>query len=89
MSETGPEPPAYRAAHARDRLASDTRIAALDVDIRIVDDRVFVSGTVNTDGQRTLAGQLVEEELPGLELHNELVIVECREAPVETREHLA
>ena len=28
-------------------------------------------------------------ELPGLELHNELVIVECREAPVETREHLA
>lgn len=89
MTAPGSEPSAYRAAHARDRLASDRRVAALDVDIRIVDDKVFLSGTVNTDGQRALAGQLIEEALPELTLHNELVIVEGREAPVEHREHLA
>jgi hypothetical protein len=82
-------PPQYTAAHAHDALAADARLAALDVEVRVVGRKVFVSGTVNTDAQREAAGEVIETELPGFELHNELTLVDCSEATETETERLS
>lgn len=82
-------PPQYVSAHAHDALAGHLRLAALDLDVRVVGRRVFVSGLVNTEEQRRIAGDVVARELPDYELHNEVAIVECAEATDRETERLS
>ena len=89
MSPADATPVEYRTAHVRDRLAADPRVAALDLTVRVVDDKVYVAGTVQTPGQRDVAGAVVAEALPDLAVHNELVVGDCPEPPEAATEHLA
>lgn len=78
------EPPQYLAAHVRDWLASDDRLAALDIDVRVVGHKVFLTGSVATDARRAVVTDLVGAHLPDHEIHNELTVVECPElSPTE------
>ena len=89
MTPADATPVEYRTAHVRDRLAADPRVAALDLTVRVVDDKVFVAGTVQTAQQRDVAGAVVAEALPGLAVHNELLVSDCPEPPDGATEHLA
>lgn len=80
--------PAYRVAHARERLAADPRVAALDLDLRMVGAEVFVTGTVSDGAQRALAASVVAEALPDLVVHNELQVAECSEPAPDASERV-
>jgi osmotically-inducible protein OsmY len=88
MTTPGADAPQYLAARTHDRLAADDRLAALDVDVRIVGRKVFLVGSVNTSAQQDAARELVQRELPGYEVHNELVLVECTEGSASDSESL-
>ena len=74
------EPPQYVAEHVRDWLAVDDRLAALDVGVRIVGHKVFLTGTVATEARRALVTEVVSAHLREHEIHNELAVAECSEA---------
>jgi type II secretory pathway component PulK len=74
------EPPQYVAEHVRDVLAVDDRVAALDIRVRIVGRKVFLTGTVATEARRAVVTDLVTTQLPEHEIHNELAVTECSEA---------
>jgi len=81
------EPPQYVAAHVRDWLAIDDRLAALDIDVRVVGLKVFLTGSVPTAARRAVVTDVVGAHLPEYEIHNELAVAECSEvspAEVET-----
>jgi osmotically-inducible protein OsmY len=88
MSARHEEAPQYIAARAHDHLACDDRLATLDVDVRVVGQKVFLSGSVNTDTQRQVAAALMREHLPGYEVHNELQLVEGAEVEAGRAENL-
>jgi hypothetical protein len=74
------EPPQYTAEHVRGLLAGDDRLAALDIRVRIVGHKVFLTGTVATEARRAVVTEVVSTHLPEHEIHNELAVVECSEA---------
>jgi hypothetical protein len=75
----GDEPPQYVAEHVRDWLAVDDRLAALDIRVRIVGHKVFLTGTVATDARRAVVTEVVATHLPDHEIHNELAVMDCSE----------
>jgi hypothetical protein len=78
------EPPQYVAAHVRDWLAVDDRLAALDIDVRVVGHKVFLTGSVPTEARRAAVTDVVGAHLPDHEIHNELAVAECSEmSPTE------
>ena len=53
-ADPGDEPPQYTAEHVRGWLAIDDRLAALDIGVRIVGHKVFLTGTVATEARRAV-----------------------------------
>ena len=78
-TDSADEPPQYVAAHVRDWLAEDDRLAALDIRVRIVGHKVFLTGSVATEARRAVVTDVLAAHLPDHELHNELAVVECSE----------
>jgi len=80
-----PEPPQYLVAHIRDELAHDERVAAQDIDVRIVGSDVFVTGAVTTAARRDDCELVLRELLPEHTVHCALVLLE-QEAPTGAEE---
>jgi osmotically-inducible protein OsmY len=74
------EPTQYLVARIRDTLAHDERVAALDINVKIVGDSVFLSGTVATPERRQACEQVVGELLPEHRVHNQLGVL-AQDAP--------
>jgi hypothetical protein len=68
-------PTQYVVAHLRELLAHDERVAALDVQIRIVGSEVFLTGTVSSPERRAAVEAVVREEVPHLTPHNQLDVL--------------
>jgi hypothetical protein len=65
--------PHYRAGFLRQLLARDPRTNLLDVDIRIVGNRVFILGSVESAVLRGAVEQVVREAVPAeMEVVNNL-----------------
>ncbi len=81
MSERAPLPPDYLIGHIQDALAADDRSRELGVDVAVAgpDQRVVLTGTVSTDGQRQAIGEVVAEVAPGYDVVNELAVVSTDE----------
>ena len=56
--------PQYRVEHLLQLLAKDPRTNLLDVQVRIVGQRVFITGSVESAVIRAAAEQVVREALP-------------------------
>ena len=80
-----PEPAQYLVAHIRDELAHDERVAALDIDVRIISNEVFVTGAVTTEARRTDCEQVLHELLPEHTVHCALVVLD-QDAPTSAEE---
>jgi osmotically-inducible protein OsmY len=76
----------YLVARLRDALAHDGRVAALDINVRIVGDDVFLTGQVTSPARRDAVHAVVHDFAPGLTVHNQLDVLPV-EAPT-TREEI-
>jgi hypothetical protein len=56
--------PSHRAARLLQLLARDPRTNVLDVQVRIVDNRLFLSGNVESEILRTSVEQVIREAIP-------------------------
>lgn len=81
------EPPQYLVQRVRDALARDSRVAELDVRVRVLGRRVYLQGSVTTTTRRDAASTVVRELLPEHEVYNELTVIGL-EAP-SPEEHLS
>jgi osmotically-inducible protein OsmY len=68
-------PMAYVVARVRDALAHDTRVAALDLQVRIVGNDLYLTGMVSSEPRRVAAAAVVRAEVPELTVHNQLDVL--------------
>jgi hypothetical protein len=68
-------PTQYLVAHVRDALAHDQRVAALDIQVRIVGNDLFLTGAVATAPRRDAVEAVVHDVAPDLTLHNQLDVL--------------
>jgi osmotically-inducible protein OsmY len=78
-------PMQYVVARVRDALAHDTRVAALDLQVRIVGPDLFLTGMVTSEARRDAAETVVRAEVPELTVHNQLDVLPG-EAPTRREE---
>jgi hypothetical protein len=65
----------YRAEHLLQRLAQDPRTNLLDVHIRIVGQRVFIAGSVESAVLRAAAEEVAREVIPPeMEIVNDICV---------------
>jgi osmotically-inducible protein OsmY len=69
------EPTPYLVARLRDALAHDERVAALDIQVRIVGGNLFLTGAVTTPPRRDAAEAVVHDVAPDLTVHNQLDVL--------------
>jgi hypothetical protein len=86
VSDDHPAPTQYVVAHVREALAHDERVAALDLQVRIVGDDLFLTGMVSSAPRRDAAEVVVRDAVPGLRIHNQLAVLPV-DAP-STREEI-
>jgi osmotically-inducible protein OsmY len=79
MSDATPTP--YVVARLREALAHDARVAALDIQIRIVGSDVFLTGAVATPARRDAIDAVVHEVAPELLVHNQLDVLPAGAPP--------
>ena len=68
-------PPQYVVAHVREALAHDERVAALDIEVRIVGSDLFLTGSVSSPPRRQAAEDVVRAQVPELTIHNQLDVL--------------
>jgi osmotically-inducible protein OsmY len=71
----GSVPMQYVVARVRDALAHDTRVAALDLQVRIVGADLYLTGMVSSAPRRDAAEAVVRAEVPHLKIHNQLDVL--------------
>ena len=87
MAEPHDEPKQYVVAKVSEALAHDPRVGELDVQVKVVGQQVFLTGSVSTVPRHELIGRVVEELLPDHQVHNEVVVTTSEGEP--EREELA
>jgi len=83
MDRAGKDPPHYLIQRVREALAHDPRVGELELRVKMVGEKVFVTGTVPTDERRRAVSDVVHEVLPEAEVHNETTIPPMAEADRE------
>jgi hypothetical protein len=73
------EPPEYLVHHIQEALATDPRARELGVDAQVVGERIVLTGTAATAGQREAIAEVVRELAPGYEVVNEMTILSTAE----------
>ncbi len=66
----------YLVAKIQSALAEDPRVNMLDIKIMIIQNRVHLIGEVMSEERRTAAGVVVSAVAPGIEVRNELRILD-------------
>jgi osmotically-inducible protein OsmY len=85
VAPTPSEPKQYLIGRIHDALAHDPRAGELDVQVKVVGEKVFLSGSVATPERRDAISRVVAELLPDRDVHNELVVIACQEDPAPER----
>jgi osmotically-inducible protein OsmY len=83
MEHGAEEPPHYLIQRVREALAHDPRVGELELRVKMVGPKVFVTGTVQTDERRRAISEIVHEILPDAEIHNETGVTPMAEADQE------
>jgi osmotically-inducible protein OsmY len=77
------EPPHYLIQRVREALAHDPRVGELELRVKMVGPKVFVTGSVPTDERRKAVAEVVREVLPEAEVHNETTVTALGDADEE------
>lgn len=70
----------YTAAHVQEALAQDPRVNEPELEVQVVQDRVFVSGVVPTEERRAAVADVVRDRFPGLEVENRTTVAHLDDA---------
>ena len=70
----GEEPPHYLVQRIREALAHDERVSELELQVKVVGSRVFLSGTVPTQERRDAVEEVVREVVPECDVRNETTV---------------
>ncbi|HEX6330183.1 MAG TPA: BON domain-containing protein [Actinomycetota bacterium] len=70
----------YTAAHVQEALAQDRRVNEPELEVQIVGNRVFVTGTVPTAERRDAVAEVVRERCPGFEVENRTTVAHYPDA---------
>jgi osmotically-inducible protein OsmY len=81
------EPTQYLVARLRDALAHDDRVAALDIQVRVVGRDLYLTGQVASPARRDAVHTVVHDLAPQLQVHNQHDVLPV-EAPT-TREEIS
>ena len=79
------EPTQYLVARLRDALAHDNRVSALDLQVRIIGNDVYLTGQVASAPRREAAESVVHDVPPELKVHNQLDVLPV-DAPTSREE---
>jgi osmotically-inducible protein OsmY len=66
--------PEYLIGRIQQALATDDRTGELELDVRLVAGRIFLTGAVATPERRGAVEEVVRETAPGHEVVNELTV---------------
>lgn len=83
MVDQPDEPLQYVAARIRAAMTEDPRVHMLDVDVRVVGEKVFLRGRVPSEERRDAITEVTHEIAPDLEVHNEVDVFVPETASVE------
>ena len=83
MDRGAQDPPHYLIQRVREALAHDPRVGELELRVKMVGAKVFVTGSVQTDERREAVSVIVREVLPEAEVHNETTVTTMAEADQE------
>ena len=70
----------YLVGKLQEALATDSRVGAQDIRISIAHGRVHLTGQVPTDERRDAVQRITEEVAPGLDVRNEITVLELSES---------
>jgi osmotically-inducible protein OsmY len=70
------DPTPYRLEHAREALAKDERVGALDIQIAEANGHAVLTGVVATADRREAIEAIVRQHLPDMEVHNSIEVEE-------------
>jgi osmotically-inducible protein OsmY len=73
------EPQEYLVQRIQDTLATDPRARELGIDVHVAGDRVVLTGTAATPGQRESIAEVVGELADGYEVVNEMTVLSADE----------
>jgi osmotically-inducible protein OsmY len=65
----------YLLGRIEEALAKDPRVGELELDVRVVADRIYLSGRVATEERCRAAVEVVREVAPGHDVSNQLTVV--------------
>ncbi len=85
--EMADEPQPYLVERVQRALAEDPRVSALDLDVTVAGDRVFLTGEVATAERRRAVTDVVRALLPDHEVMNETTVAHL--APAGDAEDIA
>jgi osmotically-inducible protein OsmY len=75
MERPEKDAPHYLIQRVREALAHDPRVGELELRVKMVGDKVFVTGSVPTEKRRGAVSDIVRETLgPKVEVHNEVEV---------------
>jgi len=83
MDRGAEDPPHYLIQRVREALAHDPRVGELELRVKMVGEKVFVTGSVPTDQRRRAISDVVREVLPDVEVHNEATVTTLADADQE------
>jgi len=72
----------YLAERIRTAIAQDPRVNELGINVALVGDHVFVTGTVPTPERRDAVGAVVGELFPDLAVHNDVTVQHVGSHPI-------
>jgi osmotically-inducible protein OsmY len=70
----------YVAAHVQEALARDPRVNEPELEVQVVNGRVFVTGVVPTDERREGVEAVVREVCPDFDIENQTTVARYPEA---------
>ena len=76
-----PLAPAYVIAHVREALATDARVAELGLELTIAAGTLVLTGRVGSASLREAAGEVARAHAGGLDVRNDLDVVEADARP--------
>lgn len=70
----------YVAAHVQEALARDPRVNEPELEVQVVNGRVFVTGVVPTQERKDAVGAVVHECCPDFEIENRTTVARYPQA---------
>jgi osmotically-inducible protein OsmY len=76
-----PEPDEYLVARLQDAFMRDERVAEPSITVTLVEDNVYLGGTVATRQRREALERIARELCPQRRIHNEVTVSELPDTP--------